>query len=322
MCGIIGILGVSDAVAPLVDGLKRLEYRGYDSAGIAVLHEGEIHRRRAKGKLDNLVKVVADQPIEGVVGIGHTRWATHGVPSENNAHPHMTDKVAIVHNGIIENYLDLRDDLKAKTNGKVEFTSDTDTEVVAHLVGYHLDQGLSPKEAVAKVLPGLEGAFGFVMIFRDFPGLMVGARQGSPLAIGYGDGEMFFGSDALALAPLTRRICYLKEGDWAVITPEGAEVMDLDGNTVDREIVQTAVSGAIIGKGNYRHFMLKEIYEQATVIGDTLSTVLNPATQTITMPPLPVNPASISKVTATACGTAYYACMVAKYWIEQLARIP
>ncbi|MTI09402.1 glutamine--fructose-6-phosphate transaminase (isomerizing) [Curvivirga aplysinae] len=322
MCGIIGILGKQDAVPHLVDGLRRLEYRGYDSAGIAVLNDHAIERRRAKGKLDNLAAEVDQHPISGQVGIGHTRWATHGVPSENNAHPHMTDKVAIVHNGIIENYLDLREELSEKTNGSVEFTSDTDTEVVAHMVGYYLDQGMSPKDAVTEVLPRLEGAFGFVMIFHGHEDLMVGARQGSPLAIGYGEGEMFFGSDALALAPLTRRICYLKEGDWAVITPEGADIMDMQGNPVEREIVQTAVSGATIGKGNYRHFMLKEIYEQPTVIGDTLTTVLNPASQTITMPPLPVNAKNITKVTATACGTAYYACMVAKYWVEQLARIP
>ncbi len=322
MCGIIGILGKTNATTLLVDGLRRLEYRGYDSAGIALLSGDVIERRRAEGKLDNLAKVVDGNPISGNVGIGHTRWATHGVPSENNAHPHMTEQVAIVHNGIIENYLDLREELQEKTNGDIQFTSDTDTEVVAHLVGYHLDQGLSPKEAVAEVLPRLHGAFGFVMIFRGHHNLMIGARQGSPLAIGYGEGEMFFGSDALALAPLTRRICYLQEGDWAVVNYDGAEIMDLSGQPVTREVVQTAVSGATIGKGNYRHFMLKEIYEQPGVIGDTLSTVLNPAAQTITMPPLPVNAKDITKVTATACGTAYYACMVAKYWIEQLARIP
>ncbi len=319
MCGIVGILGKRDAAPLLLDGLKRLEYRGYDSAGIATLVNGSIERRRAEGKLANLVDVLDRNPLAGTVGIGHTRWATHGVPSENNAHPHITDNVALVHNGIIENFLELKDELGDRASA---ITSETDTEVVAHVINKYMDEGLSPKEAVAKTLPRLEGAFSFVMIFRGHHDLMVGARRGSPLAIGYGEGEMYFGSDALALAPLTRRICYLEDGDWAVVGPGGAEVFNEAGEAVDRPVVQTAVSGAIIGKGNFPHFMLKEIYEQPTVIGDTLATVLNPASQTVTLPPLPIDFATVPRITISACGTASYAGLVAKYWFEGLARIP
>ena len=320
MCGIIGIIGNQDAVPLLLDGLKRLEYRGYDSAGIAILIEGtKLDRRRAEGKLENLQKVVAQNPISGLVGIGHTRWATHGAPTENNAHPHMTSRTAIVHNGIIENYQELREELALR--GKT-FSSETDTEVVAHLIDSYLEDGLSPKEAVAKMLPKVEGAFAFVMVFQGEENLMIGARRGSPLAIGFGEGEMYFGSDALALAPLTRQICYMEEGDWAVLNREGAEIFDTDGNPQERAVIETAVSGALIGKGNFRHFMLKEIYEQATVIGDTLTSVLNPASQTITIPPLPVDLAAIPKITIAACGSSYLTGMVAKYWIEKLARVP
>ncbi|MBO6837917.1 MAG: glutamine--fructose-6-phosphate transaminase (isomerizing) [Alphaproteobacteria bacterium] len=319
MCGIIGILGKADAAPLLVDGLKRLEYRGYDSAGIATLVNGRIDRRRAEGKLDNLAAALDKEPLAGTTGIGHTRWATHGVPSEANAHPHATDRVAIVHNGIIENYQELRDGLACKG---VTYASETDTEVVAHLVSDFLAQGLTPQEAVSKTLPMLEGAFGFVMVFAGHHDLMIGARRGSPLAIGYGEGEMYFGSDALALAPLTRRICYLEEGDWAVISRDKAAVFDTQSNPVERRVVETAVSGAMIGKGNYRHFMQKEIHEQPAVIGDTLHTVLNPATQTITLPDLPFDWVSVPKITIGACGTASYAGMVAKYWFESLARLP
>jgi glucosamine--fructose-6-phosphate aminotransferase (isomerizing) len=319
MCGIVGILGKRDATPLLLDGLKRLEYRGYDSAGIATLVNGSIDRRRAEGKLANLAAVLDGSPLAGTVGIGHTRWATHGVPSENNAHPHISENVALVHNGIIENFLELKEELGERASA---ITSETDTEVVAHVINMYLDEGLSPKEAVAKTLPRLEGAFSFVMIFRGHHDLMVGARRGSPLAIGYGDGEMYFGSDALALAPLTQRICYLEDGDWAVVGPDGAEVFDEAGEAVDRPVVQTAVSGATIGKGNFPHFMLKEIYEQPTVIGDTLSTVLNPASQTVTLPPLPIDFATVPRITICACGTASYAGYVAKYWLEGLARIP
>ena len=319
MCGIIGILGKDEAAPLLLGGLKRLEYRGYDSAGIATLADGRIDRRRAQGKLENLGVVLEANPLTGTTGIGHTRWATHGVPSEENAHPHATDRVAIVHNGIIENYQELRASLAGKG---ITYCSETDTEVVAHLVSDLLEQGLSPREAVAKTVPMLEGAFGFVMLFAGHPDLMVGARRGSPLAIGYGDGEMYFGSDALALAPMTRRISYLEEGDWAIVTRDGAEVFDGEAKPAARPIVQTVVSGAMIGKGNYQHFMQKEIHEQPAAIGDTLHTALNPATQTITLPDLPFDWAAVPKITGIACGTAHFASMVAKYWFESLARLP
>ncbi|MDJ0685509.1 MAG: glutamine--fructose-6-phosphate transaminase (isomerizing) [Alphaproteobacteria bacterium] len=319
MCGIVGILGTGPAAPTLLEGLKRLAYRGYDSAGIATLVNGSIDRRRAEGKLENLAAVLERDPLPGMTGIGHTRWATHGVPSENNAHPHISDGVAIVHNGIIENFLELREELGERAD---RISSETDTEIVAHVINQHLEAGLTPVEAVAKTLPRLEGAFGLVMIFKGHNDLMIGARRGSPLAIGYGDGEMYFGSDALALAPLTRRICYLEEGDWAVLTPEGAQIYETDGAPVERPIVQTAVSGALVGKGNYHHFMQKEIFEQPTVIGDTLAGVLNPAEQTITLPPLPIDFAAVPRITISACGTASYAGQVAKYWFEQVARIP
>ncbi|MEM7207759.1 MAG: glutamine--fructose-6-phosphate transaminase (isomerizing) [Pseudomonadota bacterium] len=319
MCGIIGILGTQSAAPVILDGLRRLEYRGYDSAGIATLVGDSIERRRAAGKLTNLSQVLDDSPLEGVVGIGHTRWATHGVPSENNAHPHISSRVAIVHNGIIENFQELRDSLGDYEDS---FTSETDTEVVAHLLDKCLDDGMSPQQAVGATLPRLEGAFSLVMIFRDFDNLMIAARRGSPLALGYGDGEMYFGSDALALAPLTRNICYLEEGDWAVATRGGAEIFNTDGEPVERDIIETSITGAMIGKENHRHFMHKEIHEQPTVIGDTLTSVLNPATQTITLPKLPVELASVSRISIGACGTASYAAMVAKYWIEALAGIP
>jgi glucosamine--fructose-6-phosphate aminotransferase (isomerizing) len=262
---------------------------------------------------------VEKRPIAGTIGIGHTRWATHGVPSEVNAHPHATGKVAVVHNGIIENFQELRDELTAL--GK-KFETETDTEVVVHLVTRFLDEGHSPKDAVAATLKQLHGAFALVLIFSGHHDLMIGARLGSPLAIGYGDGEMYFGSDALALAPLTQRICYLEEGDWAVVSNKQATIYDKAGNTVNRRIVETALSGAMIGKGNYRHFMLKEIFEQPTVIGDTMHAMLNPAERTITLPALPIDLATVPRVSISACGTAYYAGLVGKYWIEKLARVP
>ncbi len=319
MCGIIGIIGKAEAAPLLIDGLKRLEYRGYDSTGVATLRNGQIDRRRAEGKVSNLEALLQDEPLAGTTGIGHTRWATHGVPSENNAHPHATDRVAIVHNGIIENFQELRDELARHGNA---FVTDTDTEVVAHLVTHFLEEGCDPVEAVRAALPKLEGAFALVMIFKGRHDLMIGARRGSPLAIGYGDGEMFFGSDALALAPLTRRLCYLEEGDWAVVTRDGARIFAADGKPADRAVVQTAVSGAPIGKGNYRHFMQKEIFEQPSVIGDTLHAMLNPALGTITLPPLAVDLANVPRITISACGTAALAGMVAKYWLETLARVP
>jgi len=319
MCGIIGIIGRGEAAPLLLEGLKRLEYRGYDSAGIATLTEDRIERCRAEGKLVKLEGRLTDHPLGGTVGIGHTRWATHGVPNEVNAHPHATARLALVHNGIIENFQELRDEL-AGTG--VTFESETDTEVVAHLLTRYLDDGMSPAEAMAAALPRLEGAFAMAIIFAGEEDLMIGARRGSPLAVGYGDGEMYLGSDAMALAPLTQRICYLEEGDWVVATRSGATVHDASNAIVERPVVQTALSGAMIGKGNYRHFMLKEIYEQPAVIGDTLNSMLNPANRTITLPPLPVDLATVPRITIIACGTAFYAGMVAKYWLEQVARIP
>ncbi len=319
MCGIIGILGKSPVAPLLVDGLKRLEYRGYDSAGIATLVNGGIERRRAEGKIVNLEARLAAAPTEGTIGIGHTRWATHGVPNERNAHPHATAKVAVVHNGIIENFKELREELTAC--GHV-FESDTDTEAVVHLITHHLDLGQAPEDAVLNALKRLEGAFALGIIFAGRHDMMIAARQGSPLAIGFGDGEMFLGSDALALAPLTQKICYLADGDWAVITPDGVTIRDQENRLVNREVRQTALSGALIGKGEHRHFMLKEIYEQPQVIGDTLNTMFNPADRTITLPELPFDLAAIDKVTIIACGTSYYAGMVAKYWIERVARVP
>jgi glucosamine--fructose-6-phosphate aminotransferase (isomerizing) len=319
MCGIIGIVGKKPVAPLLLDGLKRLEYRGYDSAGIATLVNGKIDRRRAEGRLGNLATLLEKKPIDGIIGIGHTRWATHGVPSEVNAQPHATDKVAVVHNGIIENFQELRDELSAKGN---RFETETDTEVVVHLVTRFIEEGLSPKDAVAATLQRLQGAFALVLIFSGHHDLMVGARLGSPLAIGYGDGEMYFGSDALALAPLTQRICYLEEGDWAVVSGKQATIYDTAGKKVERRVVETAMSGAMIGKGNYRHFMQKEIFEQPAVIGDTMHAMLNPAERTITLPAMPIDMATIPRVSISACGTAYYAGLVAKYWIERLARVP
>ena len=320
MCGIIGIVGKSPVAPLLVDGLKRLEYRGYDSAGIATLVNGHIGRRRAEGKLVNLADLVDREPLEGVIGIGHTRWATHGAPSERNAHPHATDQVAVVHNGIIENFEALREELAAQG---IVFETDTDTEVFAKLVTYHMEAlGLEPKEATHKALGRITGAFALAVIFRGRHDLMIGARQGSPLALGYGDGEMYLGSDALALAPLTQKLSYLEEGDWVVIKGDQATIMDRDGTVVAREVKHSALSGAMIGKGNHRHFMEKEIHEQPTVIGDTLRALYSHTTHSVQLPELPINLADVTRFTATACGTAFYACLVAKYWMEQVARVP
>jgi len=319
MCGIIGIIGKDEVAGLIVDGLKRLEYRGYDSAGVATLVNGSIERRRAQGKLVNLEKRLAEKPLPGRIGIGHTRWATHGVPNETNAHPHATDKVAVVHNGIIENFVELRAELE-KLGHKLE--SETDTEVVAHLITRYLNEGKAPAEATHAALKRLQGAFALAIVFAGEHDLMIGARRGSPLAIGHGDGEMFMGSDALALAPFTQRITYLEDGDWAIVTREGAEIFDAEGNPVEREIKSTALSGALIGKGGYRHFMLKEIYEQPQVIGDTLRSYINPAKRDVWLPEFPEALEKATKVTLVACGTAFYACMVAKYWLEQLARVP
>jgi len=319
MCGIIGIIAKKPVAGELVGGLKRLEYRGYDSAGIATLIDGRIERRRAEGKLSNLVARLDKEPVRGNIGIGHTRWATHGQPSEKNAHPIATDKVAVVHNGIIENFQTLKKELVGLG---YSFHTDTDTEAVANLVSHHLSQGLDPTQAVARTLERLEGAFALVFLFAGKHDLLICARRGTPLAIGYGDGEMFVGSDSLALAPLTRHIAYLEEGDWAVVTSKKVQIFDRANNPVAREVRETALSGALIGKGNYRHFMQKEIFEQPAVIGDTLQALINPATRTIHLPELPFALGDIGKITLLACGTAHHAGLVAKYWLETLARIP
>ncbi len=319
MCGIIGIIAKRPVAGELVAGLRRLEYRGYDSAGIATVTEGRIERRRAEGKLANLAAKLAREPVPGTIGIGHTRWATHGQPSEENAHPIATDRVAVVHNGIIENFQALKRELAGLGYA---FRTQTDTEAVALLASHHLAQGLAPAQAVARTLARLEGAFALVFLFAGEHDLLVCARRGSPLAIGYGDGERFVGSDALALAPLTRRIAYLDEGDWAVVTSREVAIYDAGNAKVERKIYETALSGALIGKGNYRHFMQKEIFEQPAVIGDTLRALINPASRSVTLPELPFALSDIGKITTLACGTAHHAGMIAKYWLERIARIP
>jgi glucosamine--fructose-6-phosphate aminotransferase (isomerizing) len=316
MCGIIGIIGLGAAAPRLLDALRRLEYRGYDSAGMATLADGRIERLRAEGKLIHLETLQAKTPLSGTVGIGHTRWATHGAPNETNAHPIATNRVAIVHNGIIENFHDLREELTAL--GHV-FTTDTDTEAVAQLLTHYLDEGLSPVQAMKKAMPRLKGAFALAIIFAGHDDLMIGARRGAPLAVGYGDGEMYLASDALAMASLTDRIAYPEDGDWVELTKTGAIIRDVAGGTVERPIVQTKLSGALIGKGKYRHYMLKEINDQPSVLGDTLRALVNPATLEISLPELPVDFAKLDRLTISACGTAFYAGLVAKYWFEKLA---
>ena len=318
MCGIIGIIAKETVAPGLIEGLRRLEYRGYDSAGIATLVDGRIERRRAEGKLVNLARRLEHEPVQGAIGIGHTRWATHGLPTETNAHPIATDRVAVVHNGIIENFQALRAELT--TLGCV-FHTETDTEAVAILATHFLDQELTPQQAVAQTLARLEGAFALAFLFAGEHDLLIGARRGSPLAIGYGDGEMFLGSDALALAPLTRRITYLEEGDWAVITSSKVTIFDADNREVMRPIRESAASGALIGKGNYRHFMQKEIFEQPAVIGDTINAIVNPATRTVHLPELPFTLGDIERISIIACGTSWHAALVAKYWLERTARI-
>ncbi|MBI1262530.1 MAG: glutamine--fructose-6-phosphate transaminase (isomerizing) [Rhizobiales bacterium] len=318
MCGIVGVIGNRDVAPIIVEALKRLEYRGYDSAGVATIHDGDIDRRRAQGKLFHLETLLESQPLTGLIGIGHTRWATHGAPSERNAHPHATDRVAIVHNGIIENYRELRERLTAQG---AHFVTETDTEVVAHLITGYLDAGKSPQDAVFAALQELEGAFALGIIFKGEDNLIIGARRGSPLAIGYGDGSMYLGSDAFALAPMTNRVTFLEEGDWAVLTRDGAVIHDAEGRIVERKIKVTDVSAALVDKGNHRHFMAKEIFEQPEVLGHTLSEYLNPLNETIRLPELPVDLASVPRITIVACGTAYLAGMVAKYWFEKYARI-
>ena len=319
MCGIVGILG-QDAVADrLLDGLKRLEYRGYDSAGICTVHDGQFDRRRAPGKLANLARVLADSPLPGNSGIAHTRWATHGAPTEDNAHPHIAGDVVLVHNGIIENFKPLRDELLA--DGRT-FLSQTDTEVVAHLIAREIERGATPRDAVATILPRLHGAFALGVMFKSEPDLLIGARLGAPLTVGYGDGENYLGSDALALAPLTQRIAYLEEGDWVVITRAHVEIFDRDNQPVERPIVNSGASGQLMDKGNYRHFMLKEIHEQPVVVAQTLRSYLRPLENRVALPDMEFDLGGVERVSIVACGTASYVGMIGKYWIESLARVP
>ncbi|MBS7539919.1 glutamine--fructose-6-phosphate transaminase (isomerizing) [Ancylobacter lacus] len=320
MCGIIGIVGDAPVADRLVDSLKRLEYRGYDSAGIATLEGGQLTRRRAEGKLRNLEAVLREAPLTGRIGIGHTRWATHGRPSVANAHPHATTGVAVVHNGIIENFRELRDELRVEG---CNFESETDTEVVAHLVTRELRAGRAPAEAVAATLPRLKGAFALGFLFDGDENLLIGARKGSPLALGYGDGEMYLGSDAIALAPFTSRIAYLEDGDWAVLTHERAEIRNAANRLVRRPVQKTATTAFLIEKGNHRHFMAKEIHEQPEVVAHTLGHYLDMASETVQLPgPLPFDFNTLERVSIAACGTAYYAGLIAKYWFERYARLP
>ena len=319
MCGIIGIVGSDPVADRLVEGLRRMEYRGYDSAGLCTISDGELVRRRASGKLANLVEVLGAEPAAGTVGIAHTRWATHGAPTTSNAHPHMTDELALVHNGIIENYKSLRDELKGENR---TYKSETDTEIVAHLISVRIENGLTPQEAVAEVLPKLRGAFSLAITFRRFPDILIGARLGSPLVVGYGDGEMYLGSDALALAHLTQQISYLEEGDWAVISQEGAEIFDAENNPVERETRHSGASAAAVEKGNFHHFMQKEIFEQPTAVAQTLTSYLRRSDNSVALPQFDFDLSAIKRLTIVACGTSYYAGLVAKYWFEHFAKLP
>jgi glutamine---fructose-6-phosphate transaminase (isomerizing) len=320
MCGIVGILGREAVAGQLVDALRRLEYRGYDSAGVATVENGHLERRRAEGKLKNLQIKLDSEPLSGMAGIGHTRWATHGRPNETNAHPHATDKLAVVHNGIIENFRELREELEASG---VKFGSETDTEVVAQLVTAQMRKGLSAVDAVKVTLPRLRGAFALAFIFAGEDDLMIGARRGSPLAIGHGTGEMYLGSDAIALAPFTDTISYLEDGDWAVIQRGGVQIRDAQGLPVNRQMIKTTGSAFLVDKGNHRHFMAKEIHEQPEVVAHTLSHYLDMTNECVVLPgKLPFDFAQLERISISACGTAYYAGLVAKYWFERYARIP
>ncbi len=320
MCGIVGILGREPVAGHLVDALKRLEYRGYNSAGVATLDHGKLGRRRAEGKLQALALRLAQEPLAGNIGIGHTRWATHGRPTESNAHPHATDRVAVVHNGIIENFRELREAL-IKNGSK--FDSETDTEVVAHLVTEKMKQGKSPVEAVAATLKQLRGAFALAFLFVGEDDLMIGARKGSPLAIGYGKGEMYLGSDAIALAPFTKKISYLEEGDWAVLTRKGVEIHDASDAVVERPVIESTASSQIVDKGNHKHFMVKEIHEQPEVVGHTLAHYIDMVRERVALPgDLPFDWKKLKRLSISACGTAFYAGLVAKYWFERFAKLP
>ena len=319
MCGIVGIVGRAPVAPLIVDALKRLEYRGYDSAGVATIDHGRLGRRRAEGKLVNLEKRLGEEPLDGTIGIGHTRWATHGVPNETNAHPHFSNDVAIVHNGIIENFAELRSSLIADG---YEFASQTDTEVVAHLVSRELAKGLGPVEAAHNALKQLEGAFALAIMFRGDEDMIIGARNGPPLAVGHGEGEMYLGSDAIALAPFTNAITYLEDGDWAVVRRGGMEIFDIDGDPVDRKRQQSVGSSYLVDKGNYRHFMEKEIYEQPEVVSHTLAHYLDFANGVAKDFETPFDFGKIDRLAISACGTAYLAGLIGKYWFERHARLP
>ncbi|MER8365708.1 glutamine--fructose-6-phosphate transaminase (isomerizing) [Mesorhizobium sp. M1378] len=319
MCGIVGIVGNSPVAPLIVDALKRLEYRGYDSAGVATIEHGRLDRRRAEGKLVNLERRLKDEPLDGMIGIGHTRWATHGVPNESNAHPHFSDGVAIVHNGIIENFAELRDELM---RDGYRFASQTDTEVVAHLVARELAKGLKPVEAAHQALKRLEGAFALAIMFKGDEDLIVGARNGPPLAVGHGDGQMFLGSDAIALAPFTNSITYLEDGDWAVVRRNEVDIFDMGGNKVDRKRQQSLSTSFMVDKGNRRHFMEKEIHEQPEVISHTLAHYVDFVGGVSKPLDLPFDFAKIDRLAISACGTAYLAGLISKYWFERYARLP
>ena len=320
MCGIVGILGAAPVAGELVEALKRLEYRGYDSAGVATLERGHLTRRRAEGKLRNLAARLVEEPLSGHIGIGHTRWATHGRPSERNAHPHASARLAVVHNGIIENFKDLRESLSAR--GHV-FATETDTEVIVHLVTDEMQNGRTPLEAVSAALPKLRGAFALAFLFDGHDDLLIGARRGSPLAVGWGDNEMYLGSDALALAPFTSDITYLDDGDFVALTRTGATFYDEAATPVTRQRIRTQAAAFLADKGGHRHFMAKEIHEQPEVVGHTLGHYLDMAAGKVALPfELPFDPKSLTRITIAACGTAYIAGMVARYWFERFARLP
>ena len=319
MCGIIGITSHQPVAESVLEGLKRLEYRGYDSAGIATVSDGSIARRRAAGKLSNLAALLEKAPLPGATGIGHTRWATHGAPSESNAHPHATGRVAAVHNGIIENFAELRDALQAKG---YSFSSQTDSEVIPVLVTSLLDQGYVPEKAAAAAIAQLRGAFAFALIFRDAPELLIGARRGAPLAVGYGKDCMLLGSDAVAVAHITNRVAYLEEGDWAILTPKSAVIFDKHGSEAQRAVTTVSDIGLAVSKGNYRHFMQKEIYEQPAVLAETLSAYYDAARQRFVLPALPMALHALNRLHLVACGSSFFASLVARYWFEDLARLP
>ena len=319
MCGIVGVIGSEPAAPLLLEALRRLEYRGYDSAGIATLVDDRIERRRAPGKLVNLAEVLRLDPLPGTTGIGHTRWATHGAPTQRNAHPHGTSRVSVVHNGIIENHAELRAELEAA--GQV-FETETDTETVAQLIDLHLRRGDAPVDAARAAFARLEGAYALALVFANQPGLMIGAQHGAPLAIGFGDTAMYLGSDSLALAPMTRRIAYLQDGDWTVVSSTSAAVFNATGDSVNRPVRLTVQTGAVVGKDGYRHFMEKELHEHPAAIGQTLARMLDPATRAVRLPELAFDLASVPRVTIAACGGAYFAGLAGRHWLEEIARLP